>query len=198
MGTISFDPQITTSPSGTFQPSTQGYVQGSFLDDPSARMYLSSGRVDSTVTQPVWGGMTITEGVPAPGDETLGAPLTLATDYTDLTAFTVFNQAANMIITPGNSVQQSDSGMSVSYFRMGSNARIAVKCDPTLAAALDAGNTMQQVQWDFTNQKLIAFTSGTALNARVLSVNTNSRVVNYDSGTGAVTWATGPVAVILI
>lgn len=194
--TISFDPQATTSPSSSFLSNTQGYVQGNYLDDPSTKNWLTQGLIASTVTAPVYGGIGLTESVPAPGSETQGNILTIATAYTNLTAFCVFNQANNMIITPGNSVQQAQAGMSAAYFRFGSNARIAVECDATLAAALDAGTTIQQVQWDFTNQKLIAYTTGTALACKVLSVNTNSRVVVNTSG--VLTWSTGPVAIIQI
>lgn len=196
MANITFNPQLTTAPASSFLSNTQGYIQGSVLDDPTSRMYLNAGIIASTVTGAVWGGMGITESVPAPGSETTGGVLTIATAYTDLTGFTVFNQASNMIITPGNSVQQADAGMSISYFRFGSNARIAVQCDATLAAALDAGTIIQQVAWDFTNQKLIAYTSGTALNAKVLSVNTNSQIVVDTSG--VLTWGSGAVAIIQI
>ncbi|OYY59043.1 MAG: hypothetical protein B7Y55_01145 [Polynucleobacter sp. 35-46-207] len=174
---VSFNPQLTTSPANSFRQSTQGYYQGSFLDDPSSRMYLSAGQIASSVTGPVYGGMAVTEGVPAPGSETLGNPLTLSTGVAGL-----------------NSVQQSVAGMTISYFRLGSNARIAVQCDSTLAAALDSGAINQQVLWDFTNQKLIAYTTGTALPVKVLSVNTNSQIVVNTAG--VLTYATGAVAII--
>ena len=191
MANITFNPQLTSSPASTFLSNTQGYIQGAFLDDPSARMWLCAGQIASTVTQPVWGA------VPAPGSETLGNALTLSTALASLTAFTVFNQAPNGIITPGNTVQQYDAGMSISYFRLGSNARIAVQCDSTLAAALDSGATNQAVDWDYTNQKLIA-SGGTTIPVKVLSVNTNSQIVDYNSGTGALTWVSGAVAIIQI
>lgn len=191
---VSFDPQLTTSPANSFLTNTQGYVQGTALDDPSSRMYLESGTVASTVTGPVYGGMAISETVPAPGSETGGGILTLATSEANTTGFTVNNQANNMVIVPGNTVQQSVAGMSASFFRFGSNARIAVQCDTTLAAALDSGLVNQQVQWDYTNQKLIAYSSGTALPVKVLSVNTDSKTVLDTSG--VLTWEVGAVAII--
>lgn len=196
MSTISFNPQLTTSPANSFLATTLGYIQGTFLDDPSTYPKIKSGLIASTVTSPIWGGMAITENVPAPGSETYGENLVLATDVATTTGFTVFNQAYNGVITPGNSVPQSSAGMTTNYFGLGSDARIAVQCDSTLAAALDSGAVNQQVLWDYTNQKLIAYTSGTALPVRVLSVNTNSVIVNYNSGTGALTYTTGAVAVI--
>lgn len=195
MANIAFNPQLTTSPANPFQIDSTGYVQGSYFDDPTTRMWLLTGMVASTVTGPVYGGMTITENVNAPNTNAGGNSLILATDYADLTAFTVFNQASNMIITPGNSAQLATAGMSISYFRLGSNARIAVQCNATLANALDAGATNQQVSWDFVNQELIAF-STTALPVKVLSVNTNSKIIVNTSG--VLTYSTGPVAIIQI
>ena len=194
---INFNPQLTTSPQNTFQVETEGYVQGAYFDDPTTRMWLLQGQLASTVAQPIWGGMAIAEGVNAPNTNRGGNPLTLATGYTQYGGFTVFNQASNMVVTPGNSVQISVAGMSVSYFRQGSNARIAVQCNSTLAAAIDAGLTNQEVSWDFTNQILIPF-STTALPVKVLSVNTNSKIVSYNSTTGAVTYTTGTCAIIQI
>ncbi|WP_232477619.1 hypothetical protein [Caballeronia calidae] len=144
--------------------------------------------------------MAITEQVNAPGENQMGNTIDLAANSASLTGFTVFNRGNNMIITPGNNVPQAGPGMSIMYFRTGSNARIAVQCDNTLAGSLDAGNVNQAVSWDFTNQKLIAFSSGVgALACKVLLVTTNtSKIVNYNSGTGALTWTTGYVALIQI
>ena len=195
--TISFNPQLTTSPQSSFQVDTKGFVQGAFFDDPTTRLQLASGKIASTVTQPVWGGMTVSEGVNAPNTNQGGNPLTLAANYAGVTAFTVFNQANNMIIVPGNTVQQAVAGMDISYFRLGSNARIAVQCSAALANALSAGLTNQKVSWDFVNQILIPF-SVTALPVKVLEVNTNSQIVNYNAGTGALTYAIGACALIQI
>ncbi len=195
MPAISFNPQQTTSPQNSFLLSTEGYVQGAFMDDPSSRMYLSSGVIAASVAQPVWGGMAITENVPAVN--TLGSSLALAANNAGVTGFTVFNQANNGIITPGNNVQQYGAGMTTSYFRTGSNARIAVQCSAALAAELDTGSVIQQVSWDFVNQQLIPYSAGVgALNVKVLSVNANSKIVSYNSSTGAVTWSTGAAAII--
>lgn len=190
--TISFNPMVTTQPASSFLLQTDGYIQGSFFDDPSSRMWLATGQIASSVTQPIWGGMAITETIPTSNQ--LGNNLILATTEANTTGFTVFNQASNMIITPGNTVQQADAGMTISYFRLGSNARIAVQCDATLAASLDGSDVNLQVAWDYTNQKLIAYSSGTALPVKVLALNTNSKIVSYSGGN--VTWTTGDCAII--
>lgn len=103
-----------------------------------------------------------------------------------------------MIITPGNTVQTASSGMSIPYYRIGSNARIPVLCSAGLITAVEANPINTQVQWDFTNNQLIPFASGTALNVQVVGLDSNSKVVSYNSGTGAVTWTTGSVAIIQI
>lgn len=194
---ISFDPNLTTAPQSSFLAQTQGYVQGDFVDDPSSRMYLNSGVIAAAVTQPVWGGMILEELVPTTGEGALGSDLALAAGYTTATGMSVFNQASNMIIVPGNSVQTSVAGMTISYFRFGSGARIRVQASSALLTAVEGNPINTQVSWDFTNQILVPF-STTALPVQVLSVNSNSKIVNYNSGTGAVTWTTGIVAEILI
>lgn len=198
MGNISFNPNLTSAPQGTFTTSTQGYIQGDFVDDPSIRMELASGILDASINQPVWGGMAIQELVPLTGEGSLGSTLKLATSVATLTGFNVFTQAYNMIIVPGNSVQTATAGMTSNFFRLGSGARIKVQCSPALVAAVEGGAINQQVQWDFANQQLIPFAAGTAAPVKILSVNTNSKVVSFNPGTGAVSWVAGSAAVIQI
>jgi hypothetical protein len=200
--TVSFNPQLTTSPSNTFLPSTEGYVQGTTMDDTSSRMWLTSGVVASSVTQPVWGGMAITEEVATVNANALGNSLVLASAAGNVTGFTVFDQAHNMIIVPGNTVQQSVAGMTVNFFRFGSNIRIAVGVLSSIVATLDSGAINQALFWDPALQQLTASgTSGAfALPAttKILSLNSNSKTINYNSGTGALTWTTGNAALIQI
>lgn len=198
MANITFNPSVTSQPQNSFLLQTEGYVQGAFMDDPSSRMYLAGGVLDAAITQPIWPGMAIAEYVPTVNANAQGSDIKLATAYTDLTGFNVGNQNYNAIITPGNNVQQLGAGQTVMYFRLGSNARIVVQCTSALVTAAESGLINQQVQWDFTNQQLIPYTTGTALNVKVLSLNNNSKIVSYNSGTGALTWTTGPAALIQI
>jgi hypothetical protein len=191
MANISFNPQLTSSPQSSFLQQTEGYVQGAFFDDTTSRMQLVAGIIASTVTGPVWGGMAITENVPAPNAGQNGNSLVLATTNAGITAFTVFNQANNMVIVPGNTVQQAVAGMSMSYFRLGSNARIGVQCDPTLAANLDNGAINQQVSWDFVNQLLVPYTPGYAANTI-----TNAVWASTAGGQTTYTVSTNPTALV--
>lgn len=197
---INFDPMKTLTGANSFQLESQGYIQGAMMDDPVARMWLLPGLVDAAVTQPIWGGIAITESVPAIDAHTMGtvaSPITVPGSGGTVTGFTVFNRAHNMLITPGNPVPQSTPGMSVAYFRLGSNMRIPVQCSAAVGAALAGGSTLQTVYWDYANYVLTNAAGTTlALNVKVLKVNSNSKIVNYNSGTGALTWAYGYCALI--
>ncbi|MDR8915804.1 hypothetical protein [Burkholderia multivorans] len=196
---ISFNPMVTSSPTGTFRTDTEGYVQGAVMDDPSSNMWLASAIIAASVSQPIWGGMAVTENVAVPNQNGLGNSLVIAANNAGVTGFTVINRSYNAILTPGNNVPQLSAGMTAMFYRLGSNARIAVQCDPTLANNLNPGAINQQVSWDFVNQKLVTYSSGAgALACKVLSVNTNSKIVSYNSGTGALTWTEGAAAIIQI
>lgn len=194
---ISINPSLTVAPPSSFLAQTQGYVQGLALADPVANQWLATAAIDSSVTQPLWGGIAVTENVSVPGSGQAGNSLVLASTQGNVTGFTVFNRGYNMITTPGNTVQTASAGMSMPFFRLGSKIRIPVKCSSALITAIESNPTNTQVQWDFTNQQLIPFASGTALPVSVVGLDTNSKTVSYNSGTGAVTWVSpGNVAII--
>lgn len=197
---ITLNPGPQTNFAGTFSVQSDGYIQGVFMDDPAIRNFLAGGTLGTGETLPMWGGVGILESVPNPATQAveLGGLITRAADYAHLTGFTVFNQNASAIVTPQSGVPLVTNGMGVNFFRLGSGARIAVQCDPTLAAALLGGSIVQQVSWDFTNQKLIAF-SVTALACKVLNVQVgNSKIVSYNAGTGFANWTNGTCALIQI
>jgi len=201
MAGITFNPQLTTSPYGTFDVSTQGYYQGDFVDDPSTRMELASGKIGASVAQPIYGGIAITESVATNGEASLGTTITIATAVGNLTGWTVFTQSSNAIVTPGNTVPQLAPTQTTTFFRLGSGARIKVAVLAAEVATIEAGNINQALYWDPALQELTA--SGTAgaitlAGIKVLSVNTNSKVVSYNAGTGVVSWVAGAVAVIQI
>lgn len=201
MTSVNFNPMLTLTGQNSFQLQSTGLIQGAYRDDPVSRMWLVPGTVDSTVTQPVWGGIPITELTPSVAEtefQTSANLVTIPTTIAGITGFTVFNRANSMIITPGNNVPIATAGMSVAMFRLGSNIRIPVQCSSTLATALAGGAINQSVAWDFTTNQLEAYSSGTALPVKVVQVSANSKVVNYDSTTGAVTWAYGYAALIQI
>ena len=196
MANITFNPSLTSAPQNSFLLQTEGYVQGAFVDDPSSRMYLAGGIIAASVTQPMWGGMAISENIPALNSNQMGATIGIAATAGVIAGFSVFNQGYNGILTP-NSVPQYAAGMTLMYFRLGSDARIAVQCDANVAAAVDGNATNTPIYWNFTTQSLTA-TAGVAIQVKVLSVNSNSKVVSYNATTGALTWIAGTSAIIQI
>lgn len=202
MAEINFDPAKTLNGQNTFQKETQGLIQGAYMDDPTSRLWLDAGIIDSSVTQAVWGGMPITENVPSLANNTnqyAANPLILPSTVGAITGFTTFNQAHNMMIVPGNSVPHVVANQNIAYFRLRSNIRLPVKISSGLATAVEGGAINQQVTWDFTNHELKAWSSGdTALDVKILKVQPNSKIVNYDSSTGALTWSYGDAALILL
>jgi hypothetical protein len=207
MSIINFNPMVTSQPYGTFTDSTQGRYQGDFVDDPSSYQYLSAGQIAASVTQPVWGGMALTQTVSTTGNsQGLGPTMSLATAATGangFNGFSVFTKNGAAILTPGlNNVPQLGAGMTVNYFRVGSNARINVAIEASLVSSLEGGNAQQALYWDPALQQLTA--SGTSgafelpSTVKINSFDTNGRIVSYNSGTGALTWGSGAVAEIQI
>jgi hypothetical protein len=202
-GSISVNPWLQTQPQASFLAETQGYVQGFAHDDPSARMELATGQLASSETLVMWGGVPLTEqiNITGSGSEGNGPQLKRATAVGNVTAWSVYNQATAMLITPGPSAPSTSIGGTVPFFRNLSRARIAVQADPALVAAVSGEFVGQPALfWDTTNFR-ITLTSGGAFFAlpattQILSVNTNSKIVQVVSG--APQWTTGDAAIILI
>jgi len=86
----------------------------------------------------------------------------------------VFNQDHAMVNSPQSPVPLAGSGMLVNFFRLGSGARIAVACDPSLVS-LEGSVITSQVSWDFHNQVLQPYDASTPTYAlsSVTWANTN-------------------------
>lgn len=173
VATISFNPFLTSSAAGSFNVDADGYIQGQAMDDPSARNWLSGGILATTETKPMWGGVAVSEMVPSTtvtstlnGVPALGGQIIRATTLTplasgELTGFCVFDQNYSAISSPQSPVPLVGSGMTLNFYRKGTNARVAVACDPSLVS-LQTGLITQQVSWDFTNQILQPYDASTA------------------------------------
>lgn len=204
-GSISLNPYVTNQPQDSFLLQTQGYVQGVAFDDPSVRMELERGVLASTETVVMWGGIPLTELINSAGSgpDALGPNVKRATSQGTVTGFSVFNQAHSMVIGPGLTVPVSGTGGYVGLFRLGTEARIAVQADPALvSAASGTAINSQALYWDVTNYRITLVTTGgnwaLPTSIRLLSTNSNSKIISYNSGTGAVTWTTGSAAIIQI
>jgi hypothetical protein len=188
-GNISFNPQATTVAAGTFNISSEGYIQGTALNDPAVRNELAGGVVALTESSPMWGGIAITENIPPIGvTGTLGGNIKRATAATNITGFTVFDQAHGMINFPQSPVPLAAPGMQVNFYRIGSNARIAVAASPTLLG-LDGLPITSQVSWDYENEQLVPFVS-TTLSSGTYATATTVSSGTYTPASGAVTLTT--------
>jgi hypothetical protein len=171
---IAFNPSVTTNAGGTFNVTTEGYIQGTALNDPAIRNQLAGGILASSETLPMWGGVGISENVPTPGTNgsplaSLGPTLVRASQIAvsgspaagDLTGFSVFDQDHSMVTTPQSPVPSAGNGMGVNFYRLGSGARIAVAIDPALVD-LEGNIITQLVSWDFVNQRLVPYEAAEA------------------------------------
>lgn len=199
VATINIQPNLTTNASGSFtSPSTVGVIQGTAYGDPSSRNWLSGGILASTETLPMWGGVAITENISTPVSaggpfsSALGNSIIRATTVVSITGFSVFDQNASAITTPTSEVALVGSGGQVNFYRYGSNARIAVACDPALVD-LEAGVINPNVSWDLVNQLLVPYvgtltiSSGTYSNTTGLVTLTMSAPVTFSAGDSIIT-----------
>ncbi len=202
---VNFNPIQTTNFPGTFFVSTNGFVQGVMEDDPVSRFYLRSGVVASAATVPMWGGVGIAEGLAGGSTGTadeLNSILSAASSANGIDGFTVFNQAAAMVITNSSTVPLSGSLMAVNFFRFGSGARVAVQTTSTVASALAGGSTSPTLYWDPVNYQVTTVsTSNVALPTSVKLTHVdvgNSKIVSYDSTSGYANWTEGGSTLVLV
>jgi hypothetical protein len=159
---ISFQPFATTNAAGSFSIQSDGYVQGVALDDPAIRFALSGGPLAATESLPMWGGVGIFENIPtSTQNSSVGSNIGRATSLTNLTGFSVLNQATAWVTSPQSECPSAGVGTTVPFYRLGSGARIALAIDPSMVT-LDGGLITQQVSWDFNNQRLQPFDAATA------------------------------------
>jgi hypothetical protein len=199
VATISFNPMITSNAAGSFNVSSEGYIQGTALNDPNVRNQLAGGVLADTETLPMWGGVGIGESLlPSAlggkiaratylgGAGQLGGGIVAVDDGpVPLTGFSVFDQNAAANTTPQSPVPLSGSRQLVNFYRFGSNARIVVKADPILAD-LAGASISPQVSWDLKNQLLVPFEGSTT--------NTiSSGTYNNTTGALALTLSATPV-----
>ena len=162
---VSFNPMLTTNNYGGFSTQSYGLVQGVAMDDPAVRYQLMGGTLATSETLPMWGGVGIYANTPSYNtDATTGVVVGRGTTISanasgKLVGFSVFNQATAWNTWPQSPVPTGAGGMTVPFYLFGSDARIAVACDPSLAASLSGGAINQAVYWDFNAQCLVASAS---------------------------------------
>lgn len=187
-----------TNASGSFLKSSSGLIAGYAQDNPVKNQWDDG--VFSGAT-PIWGGLPIKKLISS--NSGLKGTITKAAAYADVNGWAIFNGASHLI-NEGNSIGLYRDGFTVHYLPTGSGARIAVEIDSTLAATLAASGVVgAQVSWDFTNNKIVTF-STTEIPVTIESISlvaNNNLVVSYNSTDKTATQVTGTttaVAVIII
>ena len=190
---IVLTPALTTNATGFFGVKSEGYIQGMALPDPAMRYQLRSGLW--TPTTPFWGGMGITELVPTEPGNVLGGNISLATNVTastagQLTGFSVFDQASNMVMTTQQPVPLGSASQTINYYRFGSRIRIPLPAVPSLVS-LEGEVITTQVSWDYVGQQVVPYTAA-------YSAATPNAYTSHTSSTGILVLgfasAPGPVA----
>ena len=200
MSSITINPYLTTNPGGLFDVDTNGFSQGFTWDNPSTYMYLEGGRFNPSSTVPMIGGVPIVENVAAENANGQGPTIDIATTNASITGFSTFDRNYAAPQVPGSQVPLVYAGGSAMFYRLNRGARIALQVSAALAAALGGGSSIQQVSWNFTTNMLDVYNATTgALPVKIVSgVNSNSKIVAYDSTTQTYSWSTGTAVVVEI
>ncbi|HBE6266517.1 TPA: hypothetical protein KMK48_003885 [Escherichia coli] len=185
MANLSLNPMATTNAAGSFGVQSDGFIQGVALDDPANRFNLASGTVASTETKPLWGGLPVAELLPGVNSSPRGSTIRRAVSLAELEGFTVFNQAHNGLTTPQSPVPLYASGMSVSFYRLGSNMRVPLKASAQVVALGTAGASVKTpLAWDFVNNQVT-----TAAAAAFSGADIDTTAVTYSNGVATATTA---------
>ncbi|MDF6772455.1 hypothetical protein NLR79_01415 [Escherichia coli] len=185
MANLSLNPMATTNAAGSFGVQSDGFIQGVALDDPANRFNLASGTVATTETKPLWGGLPVAELLPGVNSSPRGSTIRRAVSLAELEGFTVFNQAHNGLTTPQSPVPLYASGMSVSFYRLGSNMRVPLKASAQVVALGTAGASVKTpLAWDFVNNQVT-----TAAAAAFSGADIDTTAVTYSNGVATATTA---------
>ncbi len=199
--TIPVAPYQTTNAQHSFLLQTDGFVAGTFLDNPAFRYTLEGGVVSSSQSTALYGGLPVTLDVPATGaggsSSGLGSTILAATAETNIDAFCVFNQASAGVITASSNVPLYPSNTSANFVRLGSGLWLVLPVNPTAVNTIAGGGANQAIYWNFVSNYVDVTGTG-ALGLQIVAVNTNSKIVSYNSGTGEANWTTGSVVIVRV
>lgn len=185
MTNLSLNPMATTNAAGSFGVQSDGFIQGVALDDPANRFNLASGTVAASETKPLWGGLPVAELLPGNQSSPRGSTIRRAVSVAELEGFTVFNQAHNGLTTPQSPVPLYASGMSVSYYRLGSNMRVPLKASTQVISLGTTGASVKTaLAWDFVNNQIT-----TAAAAGFAGADIATTAVAYAAGVATATTA---------
>lgn len=214
---LTINPAIQTNFAGTFFAQSEGYTQGDVLDDPNHQWNLRKGIVSPSATVAMWGGLAISEsltsnaiggvGVTTPQNDLqsilIPASTITAGSAGQLTGFTVMNQATAMLVSAQSRAPQAPAGGAISFYRLGSGARVPLQASSAAATAW-AGSliTPQTIYWDTAALQLVNASSGNTIGPlTTLIVDSvslgNSRTVSYNGTTGFTNWVENGYVVVV-
>ncbi len=199
MAGITVAPYALSNSESSFLLQSDGFVAGTFLDNPANRYQLEGGVVGSAQAPPLWGGIPVTLEVPAPGpggaSSGLGSSVIAATTTaTNLDGFVVFNQASAGVITASSNVPLYPANTSVNFIRLGCGLWLVLPVNPTAVNTIAGGGSNQAIYWDYTNNRVDVTGTG-ALGLQIIALNTNSKTVTYSGGDA--TWTSGGSVIVV-
>ena len=199
-GTISIAPYTTSNAQNSFLLQSDGFMSGTFLDDPANRYALEGGLVASTQSNPLWGGLPISALVAAPGSggasSGLGSTIQAATALSNLDGFCVFNQASAGVITPSSNAPLYPANTSVNFVRNGCGLWVVLPVKAADVATIEGGNSNQAIYWDYTNNWVtVSSMGGGALGYQIIALNTNSKTVSFSGGQA--NWVAGESVIVV-
>lgn len=185
---------------GSFKISSEGYVQGFYFEDAMSRNFLRNGILATTETIPMWAGRPLKETLHAgTNNGVLGNTLSTPTTIAEIAGFSVANVGAAGIIWTQSNIPSYGVNQTIPYLRLGSQARIALPIDATLAATLLGGTITPDLAWDFVNNKIIAWSAGTKLAVKIEDIQlTGNRLASFDATTNTVSPVDGAIALVMI
>lgn len=191
----------TTVSESSFLLESDGYVVGTFIDDPALRYQLEGGVVAAGQATPLYGGLPITLTVVAPnsqgGSSGLGETVTGATAEANVDGWCVFNQAAAGLISAFSNVPLYYASQSINYVRVGSGLRVVLPVNPSAINTIAGGGANQAIYWDYTNKRVDVTGTG-ALGYQIVALNSNSKTITYAAGPPiTANWAGGGSVIVV-
>jgi len=202
---LTIDPQATNGFGALSYPTSDGLIQGEVQVNPYTSANLEAGVVAANATYPLFAGLPVSLGVQILGTDRKGVTVrksVVGNVAAGIQGWTVSQGSGVMGVTSFTSNPPLfPQGGSINFYPSGSKGRIAVRINNTLASTL--ANTdfiTTPVMWDWTNDELVVWTSGTdaanlqLTSIRVISVSpydTNHNLsIGYNTGTGVASYAT--------
>jgi hypothetical protein len=185
----------------SFLLQSDGFVAGTFIDDPAKRYQLEGGVVGAAQTTPLYGSLPLTLTVTAPtssgASSGLGESAVAATAVANIDAWCVFNQASAGLISATSNVPLYYAGQSLNFVRVGSGLWVVLPVKAADVNTLAGGASNQAIYWDYTNNWVAAAGTG-ALGLQIISLNTNSKTITYVAGPPiTANWAGGGSVIVV-